>query len=45
MPIRKCSNGKYKIGSGKCMYKSKSSAKKAYRAYLAKKNSKKKKKK
>ena len=40
MPVRKCSNGKYKIGSGKCMYKSKASAERAYAAYLAKKHSK-----
>jgi len=39
MPVRRCSNGKYKIGSGKCMYKSKRKAKRAYRAYRAKKRS------
>ena len=39
MPVKKCSSGKYKIGSGKCMYKSKSKAKRAYRAYRAKKHS------
>ncbi|MBD3360261.1 hypothetical protein GF366_00495 [Candidatus Peregrinibacteria bacterium] len=43
MPVRKCSNGKWRIGSGKCIYKTKSSAEKAYKAYLAKKHSKKKK--
>lgn len=39
MPVKKC-NGKYKIGSGKCMYKSKAAAERAYRAYKAKKHSK-----
>lgn len=43
MPVKKCDNGKYKIGDGKCMYKSKESADKAYKAYLAKKNDKNKK--
>ena len=37
MPVLKCPNGKWKIGSGKCMYNSKASANRAYRAYLAKK--------
>jgi len=41
MPVRKCSNGKYRIGSGKCMYKTRASANRAYKAYLAKKHSKK----
>lgn len=41
MPVKKCSNGKWKIGSGKCMYKTKDNAEKAYKAYLAKKHSKK----
>lgn len=40
MPVKKCSSGKYRIGSGKCMYKSKESAEKAYKAYRAKKHSK-----
>jgi hypothetical protein len=41
MPVKKCSNGKYKIGEkGKCMYDSKEKAEKAYKAYLAKKNNK-----
>lgn len=39
MPVRKVSNGKYRIGSGKAMYKSKASAERAYRAYRAKKHS------
>lgn len=40
MPVNKCSNGKYRIGSGPCMYTSKAKAEKAYKAYLAKKNKK-----
>ena len=40
MPVLKCSNGKYKIGSGKCMYKSKAAANRAYKAYLAQKGKK-----
>jgi len=38
MPVRKGSNGKYRIGSGPAMYKTKASAKRAYRAYRAKKH-------
>lgn len=34
MPVLKCSNGKYRIGSGKCMYRSRASAERAYRGYL-----------
>ena len=37
MPVRKCSNGKYRIGDGKCIYKSKASAERAYRGYLGSK--------
>lgn len=40
MPVHKCSNGKWRIGEGKCMYKSKEAAEKAYRAYKAKKHQK-----
>lgn len=40
MPVLKCPNGKWKIGSGKCMYTSKDAANRAYRAYLAKKGKK-----
>lgn len=36
MPVYKCPNGKYRIGNGKCMYKSKSKAERAYRACKAK---------
>ena len=41
MPVTKASNGKYRIGDGRAMYKTKESAEKAYRAYLAKKKDKK----
>ena len=36
MPVRK-KGGKYAIGSGKAVYKTRKSAAKAYRAYKAKK--------
>lgn len=36
MPVYKCANGKYRIGNGPCMYKTKDAAVKAYQAYLAK---------
>jgi len=35
MPVYRCRNNKYRIGSGKCMYTSRASANRAYRAYLA----------
>ena len=35
MPIYRCSNGKYRIGEGECMYTSRSNAERAYVAYLA----------
>ena len=38
MPVRKCKNGKWRIGSGKCKYDTKKDADKAYKAYLAKKH-------
>ena len=38
MPVYKCGKSKYKIGKkGKCIYKSKKKANKAYRGYLASK--------
>ena len=40
MPVIKCPNGRYRIGKGKCIYKTKEAAEKAYKAYLAKKHSK-----
>lgn len=37
MPVKRCPNGKYRIGeNGPCIYKSKASAERAYAAYLAK---------
>lgn len=39
MPVHKCPNGKYRIGSGKCQYDSKAKAEAAYKAYLAQKHS------
>lgn len=38
MPVRRCSNGKYRIGSGPCMYTSQAKANSAYRGYLGKKH-------
>ena len=38
MPVHKCPNGKYRIGSGKCMYDSKEKAERAYKAYLVHKH-------
>jgi len=35
MPIYACSNGKYRIGDGECMYTSRENAVRAYQAYLA----------
>ena len=35
MPIYACSNGKYRIGEGECIYTSRENAESAYRAYLA----------
>lgn len=37
MPVTRAPNGKWKIGKGKAMYKTKAAAEKAYKAYLAKK--------
>lgn len=39
MPCIKCSNGKWRLGNGKCMYKNKSSCEKAYSGYRGKKYS------
>jgi hypothetical protein len=38
MPVHSCGGGKYRIGSGPCMYKTKVSAERAYAAYRAKKH-------
>jgi hypothetical protein len=37
MPVIKCKNGKWRIGSGDCIYDTKEKAMSAYLAYLAKK--------
>ena len=39
MPVIKCSNGKWRIGTGPCMYHSKEKAERAYAAYRAKSHS------
>ena len=44
MPVQKCSNGKWRIGEGDCIYQTKEKAEKAYRGYLMKKQLKSKKK-
>lgn len=33
MPVLRCSNGKYRIGSGPCIYKTRASAERAYAGY------------
>ncbi len=38
MPVLKCPNNKWRIGTGPCMYDTKEKADKAYQAYLAKKH-------
>ena len=38
MPVHKCSNGKYRIGTGGCIYGSKATAERAYKGYLAHKH-------
>jgi len=38
MPVKKCPNGKWRIGEGPCVYKDKVAADRAYKAYLAKKH-------
>ena len=43
MPVIKCANGKFRIGNGKCIYKTKGDAEKAYKGYLGSKYSKNKK--
>lgn len=39
MPVIKCPNGKWRIGSGPCMYTSEAAAERAYKAYRAKEHS------
>lgn len=41
MPISKCSDGKWRIGTGKCIYDTREKALKAYQAILASGNMKK----
>ena len=38
MPVLLCKNGKWRIGTGPCIYKSKKNAEIAYAAYRAKKH-------
>lgn len=38
MPVKKCSNGNYRIGSGDCVYETKSKAEEAQAAMYAEKN-------
>lgn len=40
MPVRNCDKKKFRIGSGKCIYDSKTKAQRAYRGYLGSKYSK-----
>lgn len=40
MPVLKCSNGKWRIGSGPCVFGSKAKAERAYVGYRARKGSK-----
>ena len=35
MPVTQCENGKWKVGSGECIYTTRENAVEAYRAYLA----------
>ena len=44
MPVHRCTNGKYRVGNGPCVYKTKEAAQRAYEAYLAKKHDERKKK-
>jgi len=39
MPVKKCANGKWRIGSGECQYDTKKSAESAYEGYRASKYS------
>ena len=38
MPVTKCSNGKWRIGTGKCIYTTKTAAEKAMQGYYASQN-------
>jgi len=35
MPVEQCSNGKWRIGDGECVYTTERAANRAYQAYLA----------
>lgn len=37
MPVHRCPNGSYRIGSGKCIYKTREDAERAYQGYLGSK--------
>ncbi len=38
MPVHSCGNGKYRIGTGQCMYPSKEHAERAWKGYMAHKH-------
>lgn len=38
MPVLECENGKFRIGTGQCMYDSKAAAERAYKGYLGAKH-------
>jgi len=42
MPCTQCPNGKWRLGGSPCVFTSKASCERAYKAYLAKKKEKKK---
>jgi len=44
MPVLRCKNGKYRIGSGPCIYKSRASAERAFAGYRGRKKKRKKRK-
>jgi hypothetical protein len=37
VPVKKCPGGKYRIGSGKCIYSTRAAAERAYKGYLGSK--------
>ncbi len=41
MPVYKCANGKFRIGSGPCQYPTREAAERAYSGYKASKGKKK----
>ena len=40
MPVRRCTNGKFRIGTGKCNFRTRAGAERAQRAVKAKEGSK-----